>query len=219
MIFAEEDLLPISGLQHLVYCPRQFALIHIEQIWEENRFTAEGRLLHQRVDQQGSETRRDLHIAHALRLRSLRYGLSGIADVVEFHRNEVGVALSGRSGHWFPYPVEYKRGRPKKHNADAVQLCAQALCLEEMLRVELREGALFYGKRRRRKVVKFTDVLRQETSNLCSEMHCIWSSGQTPPPQHDERCDHCSLLVRCKPHLSENDSSRSYLDTLFEEAE
>lgn len=218
MAYAEEELLPISGLQHLAYCPRQYALIHVEQIWEENRFTAEGQLLHQRVDQQGGETRGNLHTAHALRLRSLQYGLSGIADVVEFHRGERGISLQGRQGCWQPYPVEYKRGRPKKNNADTLQLCAQALCLEEMLKVVIPEGALFYGKTRRRKVIGFSAVLREVTIKLCAEMHRIWGFGKTPSPHYDARCKHCSLSARCMPRLVGEFSSKRYIDSLFEKA-
>ncbi|MEJ1464625.1 MAG: CRISPR-associated protein Cas4, partial [Candidatus Sedimenticola sp. (ex Thyasira tokunagai)] len=154
--FKDDDLLPISALQHYAYCPRQFALIHLEQIWEENRFTAEGQLLHQRVNSGETETRGDLHIARTLRLRSTRLGLTGIADVVEFYRTERGgVKLHGCSGAWQPLPVEYKRGRSKTDDWDRLQLCAQAFCLEEVFETTIQEGAIFYGKPRRREQVSF----------------------------------------------------------------
>ena len=130
-MFTEDNLLPISALQHLLFCERQCALIHLERAWQENRLTAEGRIMHERVHEGGDETRRDVRIVRGLRLRSLALGLVGIADVVEFHRAADGVAVPESAGTWRPFPVEYKRGRPKSEPWDAVQLCAQALCLEE----------------------------------------------------------------------------------------
>ena len=138
IMYTEDDLLPLSGLQHLLFCERQCALIHIEQAWAENRFTAEGRIMHERVHKEDRESRGDIRVEYSMPLRSLRLGLIAKADVVEFHRNR---GLS--DGKWIPFPVEYKRGKPKKDNADKVQLCAQALCLEEMLDVEVTSGALF----------------------------------------------------------------------------
>ena len=152
MMFDEDDLLPISGLQHLVFCERQWALIHIEQFWEENRLTAEGRVLHERVHDTATESRPGVVVARGLRLQSRQLGLTGQADVVEFHRigdgDAGGVQLPEREGWWRPFPVEYKRGRPKANACDEVQLCAQALCLEEMFSVAIRSGALFYGTSR-----------------------------------------------------------------------
>jgi len=141
MTYTEDDLIPISALQHFVFCERQCALIHIEQAWTENRLTAEGRLLHERVHDQGGESRAGVRIERGLPLRSLRLGLVGVADVVEFH------PLS--EGGWRPFPVEYKRGKPKRNACDEIQVCAQALCLEEMLGVRIPAGALFYGKTHR----------------------------------------------------------------------
>jgi CRISPR-associated exonuclease Cas4 len=171
-MYSEDDLLPLSGLQHLAYCPRQFALIHLEQAWADKLFTAEGNLLHRRADQAEAETWGGIHIARSLRLQSLALGLAGIAEAVEFHRvaeDTPGVELPQLAGRWRPYPVEYKRGRQKANDCDHVQVCAQALCLEEVMGLDIPEGALFYGKTRRRKTVRFDDKLRARTKGLAEE--------------------------------------------------
>ncbi len=196
-MYTEDDLLPLSALQHLLFCERQCALIHIEQMWVENRFTAEGRIMHERVDAGRSESRGDVRVAFGVPLRSLRLGLSGRADVVEFHREE-GEGVTTR---WRPFPVEYKRGRPKKEPWDRVQLCAQALCLEEMLEIEVPEGALFYGKPRRRVDVPFDLDLRRETAETARRLHDLVERGRTPPPVHTPACEHCSFLDACLPKI------------------
>lgn len=219
-MYSEDDLLPLSGLQHLAYCPRQFALIHLEQVWADNLFTAEGNILHRRTDQAEAETRGGLHIARTLRLQSLKLGLSGIADVVEFQRvvaDTGGVELRKLSGRWRPYPVEYKRGRPKANDCDEIQVCAQALCLEEMLDLDVPEGALFYGKTRRRKTVQFDHELRQRTEDLSGEMHRLWQSGRTPPALYGPKCDQCSLHDICIPKTTKRDAA-DYLDRMFEDS-
>jgi CRISPR-associated exonuclease Cas4 len=190
-MYTEDDLLQLSGLQHILFCERQCALIHLEQIWVENLYTAQGRLLHERADRPGHESRRDVRVEYGVPLRSLSLGLSGKADVVEYHRQEDGT--------WRPYPVEYKRGRPKQENWDKVQLCAQALCLEEMLAVEVPEGALFYGKNRRRQVVAFDGHLREETRITAERFHRLVDAGRTPPAAYQKKCDSCSLLEICLP--------------------
>lgn len=195
MIYAEEDLLPLSALQHILFCERQCALIHIEQLWVENLYTAQGRVMHERVDQTGRENRRNLRIEYGMLLRSLAIGLVGKADVVEFHRQE--------DGKWLPFPVEYKRGKPKKEDWDKVQLCAQGLCLEEMLGVEVPEGALFYGKNRRRQQVTFDDRLRRQTVETASRVHALVASGATPAPVYLKRCEACSFVALCLPKLLE----------------
>ncbi|MDR3703527.1 MAG: CRISPR-associated protein Cas4 [Candidatus Sulfopaludibacter sp.] len=199
MVFDEDDLLPLSGLQHLVFCERQWGLIHIEQMWTENRLTAEGRALHERAHEAGSESRPGRRIARGLRLHSLRLGLSGEADVVEFHEAAGGVVLSGEEGRWQPFPVEYKRGRPKVGGCDRVQLCAQALCLEEMFAVPVLAGALYYGTPRRRQEVPFTAQLRRETEALAARMHELYRSRRTPFAEYSARCEKCSLLATCLP--------------------
>ncbi|HSV27448.1 MAG TPA: CRISPR-associated protein Cas4 [Sedimentisphaerales bacterium] len=199
-MYTEDDLLPISALQHLLYCERQCALIHIERAWEENLFTAEGRILHEKVDSGEDCVRAGKRIARSLPLRSLQLGLSGIADVVEFGPERGDV-----------YPIEYKRGRSKAANWDRVQLCAQAMALEEMLGVTITEGALFYGKTRRREVVMFDAALRGETIRASERLHQLIASGQTPAAQYDAKCDACSLIGLCMPELPKNKSVSRYL--------
>lgn len=209
--YTEDDLLPISGLQHLAFCPRQFALIHLEQLWAENLYTAEGSILHRRTDAAEAETRRDVHIARSLRLRSLSLGLTGIADVVEFHRVQdgaSGIGLPRLAGLWRPFPVEFKRGRPKTHDCDEVQLCAQAICLEEMLDLPIAEGALFYGRTRRRKGVRFEAALRARTTALAAQMHDLWTARRTPPAEPGTKCEQCSLRDLCMPEHTGRDADR-----------
>ena len=200
-MYSEDDLLPLSGLQHLVFCERQWALIHIEQVWAENRLTAQGSVLHERAHEGGGESRPGLRVARGLRLRSLRLGLSGQADVVEFHAALEGVRIAGAEGWWRPFPVEYKRGRPKPDHCDEVQLCAQALCLEEMFGTTIARGALFYGEARRRTEVFFTESLRGRTESLAARMHDLYRGAATPPAVYEPKCDSCSLIARCLPRL------------------
>lgn len=198
MTFTEDDLLPLSGLQHLLFCERQCALIHIEQVWAENLFTAEGRIMHERVHEEGKESRGDVRIEFSIPLRSLRLGLIAKADVVEFHRD-----TEHPDDVWRPFPVEYKRGKPKKDNYDKVQLCAQALCLEEMLDVEIPAGALYYGKTRRRQDVDFDGVLRRETEDAAKRFHELVESEVTPKPVYSKKCDNCSMYDLCMPKTVE----------------
>jgi len=198
-MYSENQLLPISALQHWVFCPRQCGLIHLEQAWEENRLTAEGRRLHERVHEADDENRPGVRIVRGLRIHSFRLGLIGQADVVEFHQSSQGIELQGAAGLWQPLPVEYKRGRPKHDRCDEVQLCAQAVCLEEMLQVNITEGAFFYGKPRRRKLVEFTDALRRQTEQTARQVHELLDSGQTPTALYGKKCKSCSLYSRCMP--------------------
>ena len=198
MTYTEDDLLPLSGLQHLLFCERQCALIHIEQVWAENRFTAEGRIMHERVHEEGKESRGDVRIEFSMPLRSLRLGLIAKADVVEFHRDK-----EHPDDVWRPFPVEYKRGKPKKGNYDKVQLCGQAMCLEEMLDVEIPAGALFYGKTRRRQDVVFDSVLRRETDDAAKRFHELVASEVTPKPVYSKKCDNCSMYDLCMPKTVE----------------
>lgn len=201
-MFSEDELLPISALQHLVFCPRQCALIHIEQLWSENVFTAEGRGLHEKVHETEAESRPGVRIVRGLRLRSLELGLVGQADVVEFHDDSDGAAVPGLPGRYRPFPVEYKRGKPKVDVCDEVQLCAQALCLEEMLSTSIATGALFYGRPRRRKEVELNDVLRQQTRDTAAQLHQLLRNGQTPTATYAKKCESCSLLERCLPQIT-----------------
>ena len=211
-LFSEDDLLPLSGLQHLMFCERQWALIHVESAWAENRLTVEGHHLHEKVHALGDETRGGVRTARGLRLRSLRLGLSGQADVVEFHRDNLGEET--------PFPVEYKRGRPKPDRCDEVQLCAQAMCLEEMLAVDIPRGAIFYGQPRRRHDVILGDALRAETVAAARRMHALFSVAATPPAQYAAKCDNCSLCGLCMPKSTEKGKSASvYLDSLWKDIE
>ena len=190
----EADLLPLSGLQHLLYCERRAALVHLEHLWEENLFTAEGRVMHERVHEVGAEQRGSVRVARGLRIRSLRLGLIGQADVVEFHRCPDGARV--------PVPIEYKRGKPKANRCDEVQLCAQALCLEEMLQVQVPRGALFYGRSRRRTEVAFDTELRQLTEQAAARLHELIRSRLTPAAVYEKKCDTCSLFAVCLPKSS-----------------
>ena len=201
MSYSEDDLLPISALQHLLFCERQCALIHIEQLWSENLFTAQGRILHEKVHSETAERRRDVRVEYGMPLRSLRIGLVGKADVVEFHRTP--------DGSWRPFPVEYKRGRKKPDNRDNVQLCAQALCLEEMLQATIPRGAIYYGKERQRTEVELDEALRKETEETAGRLRRLIGSGKTPPPVYEEKCGTCSLLGICLPKTIEKGKSVS----------
>ena len=205
-MYAEDDLLPLSALQHILFCERQCALIHVEQLWSENLYTAQGRIMHERVDRGGRERRRDMRLEYGMPIRSLALGLIGKADMVEFHRQDDG---------WRPFPVEYKRGRPKKENWDKVQLCAQGLCLEEMLGLRVPKGALFYGKNRRRQEVEFDETLRRETADTAKKLHELIGKGYTPKAKYERKCDTCSFLELCKPKVTARKTSvEHYLRSL-----
>lgn len=205
-MYIEDDLIPLSALQHLIFCERQAALIHLERLWADNRLTVEGSHLHRKADTGPGESRGDVRIARGVPLRSLRLGIIGKADVVEFHRVDASPAVEDSpqaaelpgSG-WSPFPVEYKRGRPKRHQADEVQLCAQAICLEEMLGVVIPAGALFYGQTRRRREVAFDAELRATTERAAHRMHELVRSGTTPRAVREPKCESCSLLHLCVP--------------------
>lgn len=199
MSFAEEDFVLISALQHWIFCPRQCALIHIEQQWEENLFTAEGRGIHEKVHGADAEIRDGIRIVRGLRLRSLQLGLVGQSDVVEFHETSDGADVPGLQGRFRLYPIEYKRGKPKIDISDEVQLCAQALCLEEMLCTKVLKGALFYGRPRRRKEVEFTDALKQKTYEETYRLHEFISKKVTPKAKYSKKCRSCSLIDLCIP--------------------
>ena len=184
----EEALIPLSALQHHLFCPRQCALIHVEALWAEDAATAEGRILHERVDAGQGENRPHVRIARGLAIRSLALGVAGRADVVEFH---------GRPPR--PFPIEYKRGKPKSHRADEVQLCAQAICLEEMCGCEVREGALFYSVTRRRLAVSFNAELRALTARVAGEARANIAALRTPPPVLTPACRRCSMADLCQP--------------------
>jgi len=222
MRYVDDDLLMISALQHLAFCERQCALIHLEQQWAENRLTVLGELLHKRVHSTESEVRRDLRIVRSLRLVSYELGLTGQADVVEFHRTKdasSGAEIKGCDGLWRPFPIEYKKGKPKGNSIDEVQLCAQALCLEEQLAVTIPDGALFYGKNRRRHPVTFNLKLRNKTVSLSKKLHELILSGITPPAKFQPKCKSCSLYEFCQPKWFGVIKRKRYEALLFMEDE
>jgi CRISPR-associated exonuclease Cas4 len=187
-MFTDDALLPLSALQHYLFCPRQTALIHLEQAWADNRFTAEGNALHQKAHDGHDESRPGVRITRSLPVVSRRLGLTGQCDIVEFHADGTVV------------PVEYKRGKPKAHDADQAQLCAQAICLEEMLGVDIAEGFLFYGQRKRRTTVTFKANLRELVETTAHDLHEMIASRVTPAAEYQpRRCDACSLIECCQP--------------------
>lgn len=207
-LFSDEDYLLLSGIQHMAFCERQWALIHIEQAWAENVRTIEGKHLHERTDDPfEDETRKDVRIVRAMPVVSKKLGLRGVADVVEFHRTEeasegVAVRLKNRKGWWRPYPVEYKRGRPKRDDRDAVQLCAQAMALEEMMNVVIDSGFLYYGQTRHREHIIIDKELRDRVEGLSKKMHEYMTVGKTPKAVKGKHCSLCSLKEICQPELT-----------------
>lgn len=207
--YEEDEMLMLSGIQHFVFCKRQWGLIHLEQQWAENVLTFEGRQMHRRADDPYfNETRGDVLISRAMPLVSSSLGLYGVADVVEFHavadtsKETNKVKLSGRRGWWRPYPVEYKRGNKKEDDCDEAQLCAQAIALEDIFGITIIEGALYYGERERRVPVKFDSLLRERVRKLSLEMHEAFASGVTAKPVFAPKCKSCSLVDICKPKMS-----------------
>ena len=230
-LFSEDDLLPISSLADLVFCERRAALHFLEGIWQENQFTAEGHILHEKTHEADIESRGNIRIVRGLRLRSLQLGLSGVADVVEFHRVDVPslpdppenaipqvVALAGVTGLWKPFPVEYKRGKLKHEKSYEVQICGQALCIEEMMNVRISSGEIFYGKSMRRHDVALSVDLRKETEMASRNMHALIASRRTPPPVYEKKCESCSLMTDCLPRtIQKRRSVKSYLTRILVE--
>lgn len=216
-MYAQEDFLQLSGLQHFAFCRRQWALIHIEHQWAENLRTVEGDLFHTRAhDEKQREKRGDILTLRGLSVFSPALGLSGKCDVVEFHTDPAGVPLRGETGLWRPYPVEYKRGSPKTHQADELQLCAQAMCLEEMLCCSILEGSLYYGEARRRTRVPLDESLRQQVRELSKEMHQLYTRGYTPKVKPTRSCNACSLKDLCLPALLRKKPVADYLAQAME---
>jgi len=259
-VHSEDDLLPISALQHLLFCERQTALVHIERQWEDNRFTAEGNVLHKKADAAKSETRDGVRITRGLQVHSLDLGLYGICDVVQFKPpvdtgsrqslpKRINAELSKAASldplshstptafsdsqpvphprslppqstafaHWAITPVEYKRGKPKANDCDRVQLCAQAMCLEEMLHIAISAGDLFYGKQQRRTEVPFDDKLRATTRQTALRLQALIQSEHTPAATKEKKCDTCSLLAICMPSSKKQKSASGYLNSMINE--
>ncbi|MCI9220654.1 MAG: CRISPR-associated protein Cas4 [Lachnospiraceae bacterium] len=219
-MYSEEEYLMLSGIQHFAFCRRQWAMIHIEQQWAENYRTTAGELMHKKAHDEGSfEKRGDLLIVRGLRISSRELGLSGQCDVVEFHRDDEGVKLFGYEGKWTPVPVEYKHGAPKEDNADELQLCAQAICLEEMFQIRISDGYLFYGENRRRSHVEFTEDLREAVKKAAGEMHDLFQKGYTPNVKPTKKCRACSLEDLCLPKLQKTVKVRTYIEQGIKERE
>ena len=208
----EEDYRQLSELQHFVFCRRQWALIHVEQQWAENIRTVEGMLMHERVhDESKTELRGNLLIVRGLRVKSDKLRAAGICDVVEFRRDDNGIMLQGRAGKWVPRPVEYKRGKPKEDHSDELQLCGQAMCLEEMLCCEIPEGDLFYWEPHRRSTVVFTQQLRKQAADAFAEMNELYRRGYTPRSKKSKACGSCSLKEICLPEMGKAGSAAAYM--------
>ena len=208
--YLPDELLPLSGIQHFCFCRRQWALIHVERQWQENALTVQGKLMHQRADDPTfSELRNGVVIARSMPVASYRLGLTGVCDVVEFRPYEEGISIPNREGKFQPVPVEYKHGKPKRDQSDAAQVCAQAICLEEMLCVHIPTGYLYYGETRHRIEVEMTDTLRQFVLDMSAEMHTYFSRGYTPQVRPSKACKACSLEDVCLPALQKRATTAS----------
>lgn len=218
-LYSCDDYLQLSGIQHFAFCKRQWALIHIEKIWVDNNRTAQGNAMHRRChDAKLRDKRGDVIVVRGLDVSSLSLGVKGTCDVVEFHKSESGVKLAGEAGSWVPFPVEYKNGRPKEHDADRLQLCAQAMCMEEMLKCSIQRGALFYGELKHREDVFFNHDLRQQVIDCVFEMHRLFDSGITPEGNIGRSCYACSLKDYCLPELAlDRCNAIHYLEHVLEE--
>ena len=218
MSYSEEEFLQLSGLQHFKFCRRQWALIHIEQQWAENFRTMDGALMHENAHNADfRESRGDLLITRGVSVFSTTLGVSGKCDVLEYRRGAAGIPIRGKEGIWQPYPVEYKRGCPREDTGDTLQLCGQAMCLEEMLCCDIPEGALYYGEIRRRVPVPFTEELRCQVRELLAQMHDLYRRGHTPKVKTSKSCNACSLKELCLPKLMKSRSVAAYLKDAMEE--
>ena len=222
-MYDDEELILISGLQHLAFCERQWMLIHVEKLWAENILTIEGSHLHSNVHQTGSKSRGDVKLSTGLQLRSSRLGLYGVADMVEFHRDDdLGVAVRAFGDdkkRWTPYPIEYKRGRKRWDIADEIQLCAQAICLEEMLQVDIHRGAVYDGEPKHRTEIELTQKLRLETEERCERARALMTGIAQPDYKHGKQCKNCSMNEFCMPEdVSEEDHSARYIARLYRDA-
>lgn len=217
MSYGEDEYLLLSGIQHFVFCRRQWALIHIEQQWQDNRLTAEGNIVHERChDEELTEKRRNILVSRGMRVVSPRLGVTGQCDVVEFTKAGQGCVLHGREGLWQVRPVEYKHGQAKSDDSDILQLCCQAMCLEEMLSCDVNEGDLFYNETHRRQSVQFTAELRQHAGDIIAEMHNYYKRAYTPKVKTGRKCQSCSLKELCMPQLCKKLSVRDYYRDMLE---
>lgn len=219
--YSEDQFLPLSGLQHIAFCERQWALIHIEQQWEEDGRTAEGRIMHEKVhDPEYKSYKPGVVVVRGMKLQSSSLGIYGVADIVEFIKSEdgSGIVLPGKKGLYLPRPVEYKRGKSKKGDYDRIQLCAQAICLEEMLQCYIEQADLYYGETRSRETVILGEQLRDEVKRLSEHMHSLYSEGITPKPDKKlSLCKKCSMFNICIPNMRTKTSVKNYWEELLAE--
>ena len=218
MPYSDDDCIAISGLQHLAFCKRQWGLIHLDQEWAENYLTAQGKIMHERVDSGYQEFRRGVKQFSGLHVRNMKLGLYGRMDVLEVEQTEgpyVEIPWIKLSGNWRLRPVEFKHGKPKDHNADLIQLCAQALCLEEMTGLPVNEGSIFYCELRRRTEFEFDEDIRTETIELAKEAHRLIASGKVPEAEVNHNCKSCSLMDFCQPNIGNQKKLKDYYQELF----
>ena len=218
MAYKESEYLQVSGIQHYLFCRRQWALIHIENQWAENVLTVSGNILHETAHSAERPTKRgDVIITYSMPVFSPTLGVSGMCDVVEFHKDPNGTVINGFDGRFVPYPIEYKRGSPKEDSSDVFQLFTQALCLEQMLCCDIPKGALYYGETRRRLEVVFTDELRNRVTDTLKEMHDLYKRGYTPKVKPTKACRSCSLQELCLPQLMRTTSVKTYIENSLKE--
>ncbi len=210
--YFEEDFLQISAIQHYVFCKRQWALIHIEQQWQENEKTIQGAIMHEKVHNAFiSENRKDIFISRGMSVSSRVLGITGVCDAVEFYKDENGVYIFEKKGKYRPVPIEYKRGKPKKDLCDIMQLVAQAVCIEEMLLCQVKTGYLYYGETKRRHEVEITPELKNQLSDIVQEMHSYFERKYTPKVKTSKKCNSCSLNEKCLPKLCSSYDVEKYI--------
>jgi len=221
-MYNDEDMLMLSGIQHFRFCPRQWALIHIDQQWEDNHLTIEGEILHKHVDEPSYRQKHGEYITlRSVNIASHELGLYGITDIVELHPSDDetnSICHPKYPGYWRPYPIEYKRGRPKRNEIDEVQLAAQAICLEEQYGISIDKGAIYYGEVHHREEIAITEYLRDIVASCASAMHAIYKEGKLPPINYGKHCMKCSLKDICMPESSNCTKASYYLKkNLYEE--
>jgi len=210
----------LSGIQHFVFCKRQWALIHIENVWQDNYHTAIGNVFHEKVHNSAVfEKRGNIITSRAMPIHSSVLGISGECDVVEFHQDMNGIKLYGREGKYIPYPIEYKKGNPKKNDIDILQLTAQSICLEEMFLCNIKCGYLYYGKTRHRERIEITEELKAKVCKLVEEMHLLYNKGYTPKVKFRKDCDLCSLKELCMPVIYNKRTVKEYIEKRIKEEE
>lgn len=218
--YREEEFLQLAGIQHFIFCRRQWALIHIEQQWQENYLTAMGTVMHHKVhDSFGNEKRKHILISRGMPVQSRKLGIQGVCDVVEFQQDENGISIRNREGTYQIMPIEYKRGKSKEDKSDVMQVTAQALCLEEMFCCEIPKAALFYGETKRREYVTLTQELRDECKAAYEEMHKLYERNYTPNVKYARKCQACSLKDSCLPKMQKSRSAQEYMENIWEETE